>query len=229
MLSFRDNPQRFSQDADYEQVKEKIGEMRPFVSIPINVDVSGKNYVLNFEAGERYLKRARRIALLDCACRKDHHNCDSPLHTCLHLDEMADMLLADKDNDRHPEEVSVERATSLLREVHDAGLVLIGYTYSEDPYRDPYDITTICACCICCCIALKPRLRYAPEEILSRYIAATDTSSCTNCGLCVDICHFGAREIVDDTFEFVGNRCLGCGLCLSTCPERAIKLAEKAL
>ena len=227
MSSYRDNPQRFSQDADYEQVKERIEKVQPCVSIPVNVDVSGKNYVLNFEVGERYLRQAGRIALQDCFCRKDHHNCDSPLRTCFSLDERADLHLADKDNDRHPEEISVERALAVLREANEAGLMLFGYTYSEDPNRDPYDITTICACCICCCGALKPRIRYAPEKILSRYIAVTDPTSCTSCGLCIDICHFGAREIVDDTLKFSRDRCHGCGLCLSTCPEQAIRLVEK--
>ena len=51
---------------------------------------------------------------------------------------------------------------------------------------------------------------------------------CTSCGVCVDRCHFGAREIKNGKLEYNKDLCFGCGLCVNTCPTSAISLIPLA-
>lgn len=51
-----------------------------------------------------------------------------------------------------------------------------------------------------------------------------DKSRCTGCGLCVDICPFGAIKIDNQgKAEIDIDRCKGCGKCQRKCPLKAIK------
>ena len=67
----------------------------------------------------------------------------------------------------------------------------------------------------------------SPQMIKSDFIAYTDMNKCTNCGICVRRCNFGARKLVKDKLIFLQNYCFGCGLCVSECPEEAIILRKK--
>jgi heterodisulfide reductase subunit A-like polyferredoxin len=66
----------------------------------------------------------------------------------------------------------------------------------------------------------------SPQMIKSEFFAYTDTSKCTNCGICSKRCNFGARKILDSKLNFFNNYCFGCGLCVSECPEEAIILRK---
>ncbi|MDY0293904.1 MAG: ATP-binding protein [Candidatus Methanomethylophilaceae archaeon] len=53
--------------------------------------------------------------------------------------------------------------------------------------------------------------------------ASVDDSTCTRCGLCRDICRFGAVE-QDGGFRIDARACEGCGLCEVMCPAGAISM-----
>ena len=57
-------------------------------------------------------------------------------------------------------------------------------------------------------------------------VQVTDYSKCDNCGLCVELCHFGAREIIDGKLEINNEICYGCGLCVESCPQQAITIKK---
>ncbi|MCK4438194.1 4Fe-4S dicluster domain-containing protein [Candidatus Bathyarchaeota archaeon] len=59
-------------------------------------------------------------------------------------------------------------------------------------------------------------------------VAVDDEGKCIDCGVCVDRCVFGAREMVDRTLSFNSEQCFGCGLCVSTCPTEAVSLVDKS-
>ena len=62
----------------------------------------------------------------------------------------------------------------------------------------------------------------------SDFIAKVDESLCTNCGLCVQRCHFGARiDGKHNKIIFTEEYCKGCGLCATKCPNEAIKLVPR--
>ena len=55
--------------------------------------------------------------------------------------------------------------------------------------------------------------------------AVIDTSQCTGCGVCIEICPVEAISIVDNTAH-VNEECMSCGACVQECPREAIHLEE---
>ncbi|MBN2334671.1 FAD-binding protein [Candidatus Bathyarchaeota archaeon] len=51
------------------------------------------------------------------------------------------------------------------------------------------------------------------------------TEACTGCGLCVDVCPFGAIEMVDGK-AVITEACRACGQCVDACPVGAITMKE---
>jgi ferredoxin len=63
--------------------------------------------------------------------------------------------------------------------------------------------------------------------IIPQAVSVTDLLACDDCGICVDRCQFGAREIINGSLSFNPDLCFGCGLCVTICPTKAITLIEK--
>jgi heterodisulfide reductase subunit A len=64
---------------------------------------------------------------------------------------------------------------------------------------------------------------------VSPLVSKVDTEKCIGCGLCVEVCPFGALEL--EEIEGKGYRaktisasCKGCGLCASSCPQKVIDM-----
>lgn len=49
-----------------------------------------------------------------------------------------------------------------------------------------------------------------------------DTTKCTGCALCVDICPYKAISIADQTAQYILADCFLCGHCQAVCPEDAV-------
>ncbi len=54
--------------------------------------------------------------------------------------------------------------------------------------------------------------------------AIINPDKCTQCGLCIELCRFGA---ITDAFEVDPIDCEGCGVCYDLCPEQAIDFPVK--
>jgi heterodisulfide reductase subunit A len=54
-------------------------------------------------------------------------------------------------------------------------------------------------------------------------IASVNERLCAGCGLCVEVCPYGARSIDEDTHVALVNAalCQGCGACVTACPNGA--------
>jgi electron transfer flavoprotein alpha subunit/NAD-dependent dihydropyrimidine dehydrogenase PreA subunit len=51
------------------------------------------------------------------------------------------------------------------------------------------------------------------------------TDACTGCGVCVDVCPFGAIDMVDGK-AVINEACRACGQCVDACPVGAIEMSE---
>ena len=187
------------------------------VTVPVQLEIRGKQRILNLTEVEKVLAEAKLIALGECFCRKKVKRCNSPLDTCLSLDgkaeELIGKILAVK--------VSHKHALRTLKRAHEAGLVHVTYAIVG---REKPDY--ICSCCSCCCHSLSGLIRFSIvyDFASSEYIASDDPQNCTDCGKCVQRCQFKARTLQDGKMRFDKARCFGCGLCVTTCPTRSIRL-----
>jgi len=59
-------------------------------------------------------------------------------------------------------------------------------------------------------------------------VAYVDEDACVGCGVCVDLCPYGARSIDEKRHIVVVNAvlCEGCGACAAGCPSGAIEHAN---
>jgi MinD superfamily P-loop ATPase len=62
------------------------------------------------------------------------------------------------------------------------------------------------------------------EVFITGEKAFIDYSLCTNCGICVDYCRFGAISLKNEKVSISEILCDGCRLCSRICPENAINM-----
>ncbi len=221
-MSKRTQGKRFNNDWTTEQIHDIEQRVHTAITIPVKVEIKGDHRVLNLEEARRYLNNAQLIVLMDCICRSQRQNCDSPINTCIRLDDRGEKALTSEElSTLNPREATIEEALNVLDQSHKAGLVHMALAVDRE------EINEICSCCPCCCLVLSAVLRFGSTRFMlkSSAIAVTDESKCKGCGICTERCQFGARKTVDDTLVFDPELCSGCGLCVSACSAQAIMLS----
>ena len=160
--------------------------------------------------------QADKIYVRDCICRAREQRCPPDTwEVCLLFEPAAPEDL------QQARPITANEALAILkRMVERRAIYQLFYT------KTSHEITELCSCCTCCCSPLN-RIRreggYA-DELRSGYMAVTDITTCDNCGLCLEDCFFGAREIAGGTLHLIEARCFGCGRCIAGCPQDAIRL-----
>jgi NAD-dependent dihydropyrimidine dehydrogenase PreA subunit len=191
-------------------------------AIPVNVEIKADHLVLNLENAKKILSKARTISVTDCGCRVKRGNCDAPIKVCVDMDEIAERNIAEG----RAREINLDEALDILEYSHKAGLVHMAL--AQAAIYEPGVINTICSCCSCCCTQLSGLLRFglAPHMLTPLVTSVTNTSDCTECGVCAERCQFGAREMPNGSLSYNPDLCYGCGLCVSTCHTNAITLVK---
>ncbi len=190
---------------------------KPFTRvIPVEeaVDKAGQQ-VLPYEAADKIIQNAEKIAVTPCTCRVIAKKCDHSVEVCLQIDNAARYTI-DRGTGK---EISKSQALEILKKCEEEGLVHVTMNRSSSGHF-------ICNCCSCCCQAL-PLVITQGLKILdpSRFMAVIDQDSCTECGLCVQRCLFLAiTQVAGGRMSVDPERCMGCGLCAWACPEDAISL-----
>ena len=191
------------------------------ITIPVNVQIEADHMVYDFSEVKKLLSEANKIAVEDCGCRTEYGNCDSPRDVCLSLDDEAELALSKEK--LKAREITLDEALDVLRRSHEAGLVHMAYVMkgAEKP-------GILCSCCPCCCHTLGGLLRHGihAQVLSSNYVASDDLCRCTDCGICVSRCVFGARRM-DEGLVYDASLCMGCGLCVTTCPANAISMVPR--
>ena len=175
-----------------------------------------------FEDASEILRKAGKIVVTDCICRKQKQlvgqGCGKPLEACFMSGSMGQYYL-DRGMGR---EVGAEEAIRILTEAQEAGLVTQPATA-----RNPGGM---CNCCGDCCGVLNSLNRHPKpaEMVFSNYFAQVDPELCSGCETCVERCQMGAVDMDNEGSARIDlNRCIGCGLCAAACPEEAIELILK--
>jgi NAD-dependent dihydropyrimidine dehydrogenase PreA subunit len=188
--------------------------------IPIGESVQALQWVMPTEQVLLHLRNSRSFALTNCQCRTLARHCDRPLEVCFLINDAGDVAVA-KGKARR---VSLEEAEERLRLANQSGLVHMTL-FNPDQH-----LFALCNCCPCCCHDLQFLLQKGRRELVahSEYIAVQDRESCTDCGVCIDRCHFGARVWDQEgNMHYDPAACYGCGLCVTTCPAQAISMHRR--
>lgn len=64
-------------------------------------------------------------------------------------------------------------------------------------------------------------------EFKGKSIANINTSICTSCNLCKELCRFNAIEVINGDYVVEDISCDGCRLCQTACPVDAIEMVEQ--
>ncbi len=72
-------------------------------------------------------------------------------------------------------------------------------------------------------LILSPEV-YKSENFASGAKAVIDSGKCTGCGLCLELCRFGAIKFRDNVYYTDKYACEGCGLCVEACPAGAVTI-----
>ncbi len=203
-----------------EELEQDYANTMSAVTLPVQLKIDGTTRIFDFSQAEAILKKAKVISLGECYCRKRVQACDGPLDVCLGFDNEAELLISKGEG----RQVTLDEALTALKQSHDAGLVHISYTNKGE--SEPF---VICSCCTCCCHSLSGLMRFDLPDLVveSDLVALQNEDVCIHCGVCVDRCHFQARNIEIGTLKYEPSKCFGCGVCVSTCPVEAISMVNR--
>ena len=188
--------------------------------IPVAESLAAEKWVMPTEQVRELIRPVHTIAVQNCECRSHYRRCDGPLEVCLLLDSVADQFVAlgaARPIDRG-------EAETILKTANRSGLVHLGF------YMPDHQLYALCSCCACCCHDLQIVRCYRRPDLMlrSEYLARTDMDSCIDCGVCVERCGFGARQMSEeDRLTYDPRRCVGCGLCVTICPEGATSMVPR--
>lgn len=63
--------------------------------------------------------------------------------------------------------------------------------------------------------------------VMGGILPAWDKASCSDCGLCLNICPTGAISKINDDYILDEAKCLYCSICTSGCPEGSWRVAKR--
>jgi len=159
------------------------------------------------------------VAVYECGCRHARDDHCEPTQVCMVVGQpFVDFTL--EHNPQSSRRLRQAEAVELLRAEHERGHVHSAWFKDVALGR----FYTICNCCKCCCGGIELMVKYgSPVMASSGYVAEVDAESCSNCGICVDTCPFGALSM-DGSALVQWEACMGCGACSSQCPVDCITL-----
>lgn len=176
--------------------------------------MEGKHEVWTMEELIAVVPKQDKYWLSNCGCREEKgKKCKKGLHTCLGFEPGFTSTKSGLT------EASRKDVDKLLAFAKEKKLVARPWV-SEDG-----KVKASCFCCDCCCYYITTGEGNVPGKSIEK----TDMDSCTQCGACVEECHFHARAMKTGKLVVDRKKCVGCGLCVSVCPAEAIQMVKRKL
>lgn len=174
-----------------------------------------QHFVCTLDEARKLVEEHDQFYVSNCGCRESKGTCKrSKIEVCLYFNDEFGATGTGK------RAISRDEVYDILTEAKTKHLV-------PRPFRSETDknmLDGICFCCDDCCYYFT-----AHEEECDKgaFIENTILENCINCGNCVDVCYFKAREINNDSLEIDRYKCYGCGLCVDVCPTNCISMIAK--
>ncbi|MFX1524254.1 MAG: 4Fe-4S binding protein, partial [Promethearchaeota archaeon] len=217
--NFLPNMRPIDRTVPYTENLETGKEINIIVDEEIEVP---KEKIISTQRVEEIIQKFDDIAVGHCYCR---HFRDLIDESCKQTDLRENCFTFGKSARYTSEQgfarmISKEEALDILKKSEKDGLVHKAYHPNMDFKREE---DSICNCCSDCCGQAR-----GITSNLSNFIAKVDQELCTGCGICVEKCYSGAKELNDEgKAETSEELCIGCGICAAFCPEEAISLVER--
>jgi Na+-translocating ferredoxin:NAD+ oxidoreductase subunit B len=211
--------EKYHKETYFEHFGNKL---KPGVArfIPVQQALEAIPLVLPHDDVIEILKSKKKIAVIDCPCRKIVKLTGTPtkpIEVCFSFDRFADYYVNKRKQGRF---LSLDEAIELQKKCEQAGLV------TQTSIRKDSEI--MCHCDKHCTL-LRALGRKKPSEYFkSNYYAEINVKDCSGCGECIEKCQIEAITIAQDQVAVINlDRCIGCGLCVSACPSECISLKLK--
>ena len=209
----------------YHEVLHRVMNIEPPIQrvLPIEKSIPHNIEVLSYQKASTYIDEAQSWGVLNCICRVQKRligeGCHHSIENCLVLSPRANAFK----NVDAIRSLTKEETLAILEQADQEGLV-----HSTSNIQK--GVTYICNCCTCSCGVLRGIAEYGHLNAIasSDFVAAVDKDLCTECGLCVDRCQFGAISMEDGSATVDKTYCIGCGLCVTHCPSEALTLKAKS-
>ena len=215
---------------DQEVIEDTVGRGKGKL-VDVNQEVEMvKNDILPFEQAKLYIEQARRISVMDCACRihmKFHNEGvpvnEYPINVCMNFNTWADYDI----EQGFGRELTKEEALKTLTAAAKAGLVHTTQNITEKSMF-------ICNCDRDCCVMLRGIRQFNnPNTVAcSNFLPEYERDDCVFCEKCTELCPMYAIKLIDEEsennrIEINIDRCIGCGVCAFNCQNEAITMVKK--
>jgi ferredoxin len=190
-------------------------------AIAANPDIKPEK-VLWYEDIAEMIKRADKIGVVPCDCRRIYGKCGKLELTCMHFGNMVDYEVG---RGGRMKAITVEEAIAISDASEEEGLV------HSTPGNNASLSGVICNCCNDCCSGYEPAIhdgKLYETTAPSRYQAFVKQELCKGCQQCLKRCPFGAIEMVPVAGDkkpkavVTKEKCLGCGVCVVGCKQKAM-------
>jgi Pyruvate/2-oxoacid:ferredoxin oxidoreductase delta subunit len=193
---------------------------KQLLSIQQDVQIDDLEQVIPYpRARSIILQNPDSIIALECPCRAVVENPCTPLDVCLVIGEPFASFIADHQPDRS-RRISQDEAIQIIEAEQAKGHV--AHAFFKDAMLDRF--YAICNCCECCCGAIHAHHHGTPMLTSSGYLCEIDQEACIGCETCVEVCQFGAVQMVEDLAAIEYEKCMGCGVCVDHCSQEALAL-----
>jgi ferredoxin len=173
------------------------------------------HYVCTHIEAETLINSHSHFWVSNCGCREQKGGCGrSRIDVCL-------MFKGDAGSSGSGlKSIAPPQARAILTEAKNKMLV-------ARPFRNMANMSEtegICFCCDDCCGYFLDKNEICDK---GQQIELTHNNSCSNCGECIEVCHFEARYFENKQIVINRDRCYGCGLCAGVCPEVCIDIIPR--